>query len=135
MVESAALAHADPAPPPRFLRGWLCASVVFFLSMLTGLCWFARGYDEIFKQMEMHQLPLPTEAILGLGRIVRTTAGLLGVVVVAAGLVTLTIRGAFDKILVKLIVINCIGISLLIPFGYLSLHMPIAQIQQKLDGK
>jgi len=103
--------------------------------MLTGLGWFARGYDEIFNQMEMRQLPLPTEGILALGRFIRTAVGILVVIGVAAALVTLTILGAFDKFLVKLIVLNCIAIGLVLPVGYLSLHMPIVHIQRALEDR
>jgi len=135
LVPSASPVPLVSSPPPRSLRAWYCACVVIFLTMLTGLGWFARGYDEIFNQMEMRQLPLPTEGILALGRFIRTAVGILVVIGVAAALVTLTILGAFDKFLVKLIVLNCIAIGLVLPVGYLSLHMPIVHIQRALEDR
>lgn len=123
----------DSSLPFRFLRLWFCVSLLLGLGLLVGVCWYARSYEEIFNQMEMRQLPLPTESLLALGRFVRTTVGLMTVVALGVGLSVLTVRGTFDRVLIRGVVINCIGIALLIPFAYLSLHMPIVQMQRQLE--
>src|SRR5262245_5297981 len=121
------------SPPPRFLRIWFSISLLVALAMMVGVGWWARRYEEIFKQLEMHQLPLPTEGMLALGRFVRTTGGVVTVVAVGLILTMLAAKGALDKVLVKLVVINCIFISLIIPFAVFPLHSPVAQIQRKLS--
>ncbi|MBI3855009.1 MAG: hypothetical protein HY293_04885 [Planctomycetes bacterium] len=125
----------EPAPAPRALRLWYLASLIVALGTTVGVCWFARGYEAIFEQMEMRVLPLPTESLLSLGQFVRSAAGTVAVLLLAGVLIALTLKGLFDEVLIKLILANSIWATLIIPFAYLSLHLPIVQIQRALENK
>lgn len=92
----------------------------------------AKPYEKLFHDLEMHDLPAPTEAMLSVSGLIRTPAGSVLVAVIGLVMIALACRGAFDRRLKKMILFNGIWVLLLIPFTYLSLHMPIVKIEQNL---
>ena len=125
----------EPAFPPasRALRIWYCLFQAASLSVFAGLCWMARGYEDIFNQLGMTRLPAPTELLLYVARRVREYPYV--VPIIGLILIGLALRAKLDRRLVNLIIINCVWVVLMIPFFYVSLHLPIAQIQQVLENK
>ena len=125
----------EPALPPasRALRIWYCCFQATSLSVLGAVCWAARGYEDIYKQLGMTRLPVPTELLLSAARLVRDYPYV--VPIIGLILIVLALGGKLDRGLINLIVINCIWTILMIAFGYLSLHLPIAQIQEALESK
>ena len=121
---------ADAPKPPRIPY---CLIQAASLSVFTGFCWVARHYETIFSQLEMKVLPAPTELVLSVSRVVRGLPFLVpGIGII---LIVLALRGVLDRWLKELIVINIVWAVLMIPFGYLSLHLPIAQILKTLSEK
>jgi hypothetical protein len=121
---------ADAPRPPRI---GFCLIQAASLSVFTGLCWAAGTYEKIFNDLEMIRLPAPTESLLFVARGVR--AWPFVVPVVGLALIALALRGTLDRWLRKLIVINIVWAVLMIPFGYLSLHLPIRMIAETLLDK
>jgi len=128
---------ADVAPPPpsRALRIWYAVLQSVTIVVFVGLCFIARKFEEIFKELEMSALPAPTELCVAVGRLVRSPAGL--VVVGAAGvtLAVLGLRGRLDARLRGLIKINVLGVLGLMAFYSLSLYLPIVRIQHALKSE
>jgi FtsH-binding integral membrane protein len=73
--------------------------------------------------------------VMAVAPLVRTPAGLLVLGAIGVALSILGIRGKFDRVLKKLIVINVLGTLGLITFVVLSLFLPIVQIQHALEKK
>lgn len=120
------------ARPPRRLY---CVFQVATLALTAGFSWVARGFDTVFRELEMKALPAPTEAFLALAAFLRTPVGAASLVLLAAVLVSVALKGGFDRILSPLIVANALFGLILVPFATLSLRMPVLQIQRALDEK
>jgi type II secretory pathway component PulF len=99
---------------------------------LVALAFLAGSFQQIFEQMEMKELPLPTEAFLALSAFLRRPVGLIGFCLLELALIALMLRGSLDRVLRKWTVANAIFLTLLIPFYVLSVHLPIIKIQQTL---
>ena len=132
MTEEVAPPAAIP-PPSRSLRIWYSVVQSITLSVFIGLCFVARKFEEIFKQMEMSQLPAPTELCIWVAGLVRTPAGLLLVGVAGTVLVVLGLRGRLDANLRRLVAGNVLVTFGMMGFYSLSLFMPIVQIQRALS--
>lgn len=118
-----------PKPPPRKLYMVLQAVSA---AALIGVSLVTRKFEQIFIQMEMRELPLPTEAFLALSRLVNSQPGRLLVAAATALLLVLARRGMLDRVLKPLLKINIVYLVLLGPFWVLSIYMPIVKIQQTL---
>jgi hypothetical protein len=128
--------HAAPdAPASRALRLWYAVIQGVAVAVFVTLCWFARKFEEIFEQLGMKDLPLPTEALVALARFVRTPAGSVLMAAGGATLVLLGLRGTLDRVLRKLIVGNVVGVFFLVAFYVQSLFIPIMKIQEALKDK
>ena len=101
--------------------------------MLVGFAFITEKFEAIFQQMEMKELPLPTEAFLALARFVRWPFGLGLLSLVELGLIALAQRGILDRLLKKLIWANVIFLLLILPLYVLSIFLPIIRIQQALS--
>jgi len=123
------------APPSRALRVWYAVLQSVIIVVFVGLCFIARRFEEIFKDMEMRHLPLPTEACIAVGQLVRSPAGLVLVAAVGVALAVLGLRGRFDAGLRGLIKINVLAVLGLMAFYTLSLYLPIVRIQQALKSE
>jgi len=123
------------APEPRLLRTVYAVVQLVFLGVFLVLCGVAASYQKIFDELGMTLLPPPTEAWLALTRAIRTPLGSILVASTAGVLVVMGFRGTFDRYLRKLIAGNVIGVAFLIAFSYLSIHLPLAKIEQTLKDR
>jgi len=124
----------DVAPPPsRALRLWYAVAQAVTLIVFTGLSFIARKFEETFQQMEMRQLPFPTEVCIAVASFIRTLPGLLLVAAAGVTLIVLGLRGRFDPKLRKLIAGNVLATLGLMAFYSLSLYLPIVHIQRAIQ--
>jgi hypothetical protein len=128
-------AAPGPSPPSRSLRIWYAVIQGVSFSVFVTLCFIARKFEAIFGQLEMRELPIPTEAMMATARFVRTPAGSVVMAALCVMLVVLGLRGAFDRILRKLIVGNVVGVFLLSGFYVQSLFLPLSKIQEALKDR
>jgi len=129
-VEGTPEPQTSISPPRRlaFIVLQLSAAVsLVTLSFVTG------SFEKVFAEMEMRELPLPTEGILALSRFLRWPPGLALFVILVALIVYGARRGALDLILKKLIWANVIALLVMIPLWVLSIFLPIIKIQQQLE--
>jgi hypothetical protein len=124
----------EASPPSRSLRVWYAVIQSVALGVFVALCWTARKFEDIFKQIGMEVLPFPTEALLAVSSFVRGPAGSILIAASATALVLLGLRGAFDGVLKKLIAGNVVGVALLIGFYIQCLFVPLAKIQEALKN-
>ena len=122
-----------PAPPSRALRIWYCVVQTIALLVLVYLSFIARKFEEIFIQLEMKGLPLPSEFCIAVARFVRHPAVVVLLAVAAVALVVLALRGALDRRLRRLITANVVATGVLVGFYVLSLFLPILRIQHELE--
>jgi len=123
------------APASRSLRIWYAVIQGVTIFVFVTLCWIARKFGEIFKELGMEILPFPTEALLAMAAFIRTPAGSILMAASGGALVVLGLRGAFDGVLKKLIVGNVVGVFLLIGFYIQCLFVPLAKIQEALKDR
>ncbi|HLY74148.1 MAG TPA: hypothetical protein VKU80_08525 [Planctomycetota bacterium] len=116
--------------PPRLTYVLLQAATGV---VLVGFAFITEKFEVIFRQMEMKELPLPTEAFLALARFVRWPVGLVLLSLVDLSLIALAQRGILDRPLKKLVWANVIFLLLVVPFYVLSVFLPIIRIQQALS--
>jgi hypothetical protein len=120
------------APASRSLRTWYAVIQGVAVSVFVTLCWIARKFEEIFKQVGMEVLPFPTEVLLAVSAFVRTPAGSILMAASGGALVVLGLRGAFDGVLRKLIAGNVVGVLLMLGFYTQCLFVPLAKIQEAI---
>jgi hypothetical protein len=131
MADDAAPVDLPPSPP----RIGYCLIQAASLSVFSALCWTAVKYQAVYDQLGMTMLPAPTALLLAVGKLISSPPGMFIIPVLGVLLIVLALKGKLDPYLRKLITINILWALLMIPFGYLSLHMPIAQIEETLRNK
>lgn len=115
--------------PPRLSCGILQGVTG---AALIPVVFITAKLETIFEQMEMRELPAPTEAFLALCRFLRWPPGMGFLVVGVAALILLALRGALDRFLKRMIWADILAWILGRPFWVLSILMPIIKIQQQL---
>jgi hypothetical protein len=123
----------EPTPAPQALRRWYALLQTSSAAVLVGLSVITWKFDEIYRQMEMHYLPLPTEVAVAWSRFIRWPVGFSIFAVFVIVVILLAQRGLFDRFLKKLILGNVLAIAIMIPFWVLAVYMPIVKIQQTLE--
>ena len=101
-------------------------------AVLVAFAFLTAPFEKIYEQLEMRELPAPTQAFLALCGFLRRPMGLIGFSLLELVLMALILRGSLDRILQKWIVADAIGLTLLVPFYVLSVYLPIIRIQQSL---
>jgi hypothetical protein len=126
--------EAAPVPPPpsESLRIWYAVVQALSLSVFLTLCWISQKFEEIYAQLEMKTLPLPTELFIAVTHVVRTPLGFIVTTLLFGIPIALGLRGTFDRFLRKLVVVNVVGVGMLVAFYVLALVVPILKIQQAL---
>jgi hypothetical protein len=89
--------------PPRLLFAVLLG-ITFCVMVGAGL--MLRGADRAFAELEIKQLPLPTELALKITRILQTPAGAAVAVFCFLTVLLLTIKGLLDRVIKLLIGLN-----------------------------
>lgn len=121
-------------PEPR-LRAWrasLCVLMASLAGILVGLSAITGRFEEVFRQLEMKILPLPTELFLALARLARSVPGILAL---AAGVIAASLavwRGKADPHLRKAAVAGILAAGLLPLFFVVAVYLPVLKIQQAL---
>jgi len=119
-----------PHRPPR--RSYAVLQGVSGAELIPA-AFITAKFETIFEQMEMRELPAPTEAFLALCRFVRWPLGMGCLIVGVTALIVLALRGALDRYLGKLIWANGLLLFFGVGFWVLSIFTPIIKIQQQLN--
>jgi type II secretory pathway component PulF len=124
-----------PSPEPRFLRSVYCVIQAGAFVVFGILCWITKKFEEIYDQLGMTDLPVPTVLFLLLARFARSPIGMATFSACLIVLVVLARRGTFDERLKKLIWGNFLGLFGLTGFITLAIFLPIIKIQETLNTK
>lgn len=127
--------NAEQSPPYPPSRAWRLPLGLTWtiLAVVVGFVSYASApYEEIFRQLEMTDLPAPTEAMLAMCRFFRSPIGIAaGAIAYAAGLVLLRL-GVFDRSPVRNILLLVAAILVLGAGFHLGLRLPILKIEDQL---
>ncbi len=116
--------------PPR--KTYFAVQLLAFAVTLGVGLWSVRS-GRIFDELHMKELPAATEIILALGRFLSKPVGMVIGAGVCLGLGLLAIRGALDGFLKLLIWLNVLWVVGFAAFTYLSVRLPLSEIQQQLQ--
>lgn len=112
MSKDAATTTCDPfdgtksIPKPH--RKFYVASLVAAFLVTVGVSFIAKGMDDVSVQMQMKDLPVPTELVLWVGRLLRNPLWLAVTVFTVIFLVLLALKGLLDRVLRLLIGVNIV---------------------------
>jgi hypothetical protein len=109
--------------------------IVAFFAMTAFLSFEATRYEELFRQLEMKVLPVPTEGFLAMAAFVRSPVGLivwtLGALI-GAGLVQM---GVFDGRLKAVAALLILAILASAGLYFIGVRLPIVKIQRALEAQ
>lgn len=117
----------------RSSRTGYCFLQAASAAALIGLSFVTAKFERIFSDMEMRQLPIPTEGALALSRWVREPVGLVLVLLALSVLIGLAQKGALDQVLQNLIWANALFLFFGAGFWVMAIFLPIIKIQQALQ--
>lgn len=116
---------------PKPKRKLYVASLAAAFVVTVGVSFYAKGVDEVFSRMGMKELPLPTELVLGVGRLLRNPLwlGLAAFAVIFVAL--LAIKGILDRLLRLLIGINVVWLLIFLVVSMTS-WLALFKVAEKL---
>jgi type II secretory pathway component PulF len=121
-----------PAKPPRLTFALL---VSFIAILLVPISFVTARFQKIYEQLDMKELPLPTELFLAMAQFIRQPAGFIALGVLEFTLILLTVRGTLDRGLKPLIWIGWGVLILLTSVYVLGIYMPIIRMQPALEQR
>ena len=114
--------------PPRLAFAILLG--ITFCVMVGG-SWYLRGLDRVFAEMQMDDLPVPTEVVMRISRFLQTPVGVAVAIFSFLMVVLLTIKGVLDRVLKVLIGLNIVWLALFLLASLGSIRL-IHSIAEKL---
>jgi len=107
--------------PPRLL----CAFSIGVLYLaLAAVCWAGARLGGAFSDVDA-KVPLATDLLLHLTRFLQTKTGLIAAGLAFLSVFLLVIRGALDKVLKALIVINVLVVAGLVVWAFAGFLLPL----------
>jgi len=116
--------------PPRLLFAMLFG--LTFLAMVGG-SYVLRGVDRVSAEMEMKDLPIPTEVVVKISRFLQTPVGIAVAVFCFVTVLLLTIKGVLDRILKLLIGLNAAWLVAFLLMSWSS-FFALVRISEALKG-
>lgn len=112
--------------PPRLLFAMLAG--LTFLAMVGG-SFLLGGSGRAVAEMELKDLPIPTELVLKISRFLQTPVGVAVAIFSFLMVLLLTIKGVLDRVLKVLIGLNVVWLALflLASFGTFRIMTSIAE--------
>lgn len=108
--------------PPRLLCAFSLG--VLYLA-LAALCWAGARLGGAFSDVEGAKTPLATDLLLHLTRFLQTKLGMITAGLAFLCVFLLVIRGALDKILKILIIVNAIVVAGLVVWAFAGFLLPL----------
>lgn len=119
----------DPSDGRPVARLLFITSLALLYAALVALAMVAPGYEQVLEQLQMRHLPMPTEAALGLARLMRAFWWLVLVGFAAIGV--WAARGGLDRFTIRLAIANVVATGVCVML-LIACVLPIWEIQRKL---
>jgi hypothetical protein len=95
--------------PPR-LAFALILGVTY--ALMVAASWISRRHGEVFAQLDMKDLPIPTELVLKIAQLLASPTG-LAISALSIGIVILlALKGVLDRLLKLLIGVNVVWLAI-----------------------
>ncbi len=116
--------------PPRLLFSMLLG--ITFLVMV-GAAYMLRGIDRIYTELQIRELPIPTEVAMQISRFLQTPVGMAVAIFCFLTVLLLTLKGILDRLLKLLIGLNVAWLVVFLLASWSSL-MVLIKIDEALKG-
>lgn len=120
----------EKAAPSRVPRAVPAVMIPLFFALTAYLSFAAQRHAELFRQLEIKQLPVPMEAALAGAALARSPAGLALWTLAALSSAGLVLLGRFDERLGYLTIFACLGIAGALVIYGLALLWPTARMMR-----
>jgi type II secretory pathway component PulF len=133
MEAPAALPEDPGGTATPSLRRAFVATVWIVFGFVSGVSAFNLRFAVIYEQLQMTELPVPTDALLAASRFLARGAG-LALLAVAAGVASYgALQGTWDRRLPLLIFVLLLGALMFASASILGVYLPLFKIQQQLS--
>lgn len=111
---------------------FILSLVALFVALWAWFVVFSLPFKEMYDQMGMSELPLPTELMFAICSHWKLIIPLAAIILFAVGLIV--IRRGNRRSLNRITAVLWVIVALMPGFVYFTTHLPLIRLQEKLGG-